>query len=211
MGFPVVAVDNSTVAGDKIVLDLTQKWFLADGSLPDTDEARAKHWMIPMFIQTASGKQQASTLTELQGRIEVTANEDDWIKINASQKVPFRVNYTPEMWKRLTQAIKMNPRAIPTADRAALILDCYAVTKAKMLRPETLLSLVSVFGEERNYVVWDAISTVLFGLHKVLEGSMDIQERYERFAAALFIPRFKELGWRKQNLVGHSDNYTISR
>ena len=56
--------------------------------------------------------------------------DKDWLKINAGQKALVRVSHSTEMTSRLSVAL--TDQTLPPVDRAALLLDSYALAKAGM-------------------------------------------------------------------------------
>ena len=59
-----------------------------------------------------------------------TIGDKDWLKINAGQKALVRVSHSTEMTSRLS--IALTDQTLPPVDRAALLLDAYALAKAGM-------------------------------------------------------------------------------
>lgn len=55
-----------------------------------------------------------------------------WIKLNADQTGIYRVNYSPDLWSALANAISTSQIANPT-DRLGLIADAFALTKAGLM------------------------------------------------------------------------------
>ena len=66
--------------------------------------------------------------------------EDQWIKINAGQKALVRVAHSPEMTKRLISAMTRGGLSVlGPVDRAALLLDGYALAKAGIAPLDTVV------------------------------------------------------------------------
>jgi hypothetical protein len=59
------------------------------------------------------------------------AGPKDWIKINAGQKALARVAHSHEMALRLQPAL--SSKTLAPVDRAALLLDAYALAKVRTL------------------------------------------------------------------------------
>ena len=66
------------------------------------------------------------------------ANEYDWIKLNAGQTALLRVNYTSSMLESLGKAVR--ECSMTPSDRGALLLDTFALAKAKKVAPTEVVS-----------------------------------------------------------------------
>ena len=101
MGFPLVeVVGRSTKADGSTTLQLTQKWFLADGSSPDD-----RLWTIPLTLTTSQSACGAPVLfTERSFSVDVPAGAA-WAKLNGMQHVPLRVAYDSAGLSALSAAV----------------------------------------------------------------------------------------------------------
>ena len=204
MGFPLVKVVNEDWQDDKVVLELEQSWFLADGSdVPD--DGKAKLWTIPILAKTPAGTQ-ADMILMREKTATVTiplSSKDDWVKLNAGQEVPMRVLYSKEMLKRLHKAIETQELDAP-ADRVGLVMDAYALVKANQkMTPEALIELISSYKNESDSVVWQGLSDALGGLESVLSDDENLYPMFTKFARELVLPLVDKIGWDKKPGDGH--------
>ena len=195
MGFPLVKVIKEDWQDDKVVLELEQSWFLADGSeVPD--DGKDKLWTIPILTATPEGictdmvlmrEKQASVTIPLK-------NKSDWVKLNAGQEVPMRVQYTEEMLTRLSSAV--TKKELAAADRVGLIMDAYALVKAgQKMTPEALIKVLAAYKQEDDCVVWQGLADALGGLESVLSEDEVIYGYFCQFARDLVLPLVDVVGW----------------
>ncbi len=88
-----------------------------------------------------------------------------WLKINADQRALTRVAHSTEMIARLQASIT----EVAPVDRAALLLDAYALAKAGIAPLETVAEILRALENEDTSIVWSAIAGVLGGLHLLME------------------------------------------
>lgn len=191
MGFPLLTVKKFEVVGRMAKLEVEQTWFLSSGETPPEE----KVWNLPVFVLT--GKTAASGLPAMQMMKEKVFTFDvaladaaaDFVLLNAGTVAPMRVAYTSEMLSRLVKAMKEG--LLKPCDRAGLVIDTYALAKAgKLGADEALRFLLAGFVGEADYIVWDALSSVLQGLQKILMGSAPA-EIYK-----LFLQTVEQLVWK---------------
>ncbi|KAG7368830.1 aminopeptidase [Nitzschia inconspicua] len=204
MGFPLLKVLKEDWQDDKVVLELEQSWFLADGS--DTpDDGKDKLWTIPILTCTSAGTQEDMVLMrEKTASVTIPLrSKDDWVKLNAGQEVPMRVQYSEEMLSRLSKAVRTKEMK-SSADRVGLIIDAYALVKAnQMMSPESLIRLLSGYKDEEDCVVWQGLSDVLGGLEMVLSEDEKIFVNYQDFARSLVLPLVEKVGWEAKKDDAH--------
>jgi puromycin-sensitive aminopeptidase len=197
MGFPLIRVLEAFWSDDKVVLTCEQSWFLADGSEPPADVAGTL-WTIPILTCTAAGTQADITMMR-EKRVKVTiplpsGMDGAWIKLNAGQEVPMRVQYTPSLLARFSsQAIPK--KQLSPADRVGLISDAYALVKANRMKPEDLIILLASFKGEENCVVWQGLSDALCGLETILSDDEVMYPHFCKFAQSLVLPLVDLVGW----------------
>ncbi|CAJ1393326.1 unnamed protein product [Effrenium voratum] len=193
MGYPLVTVKSCS--GTEV--ELEQTWFLADGS--EVKKEEEKTWTIPIIFQDAKpvlmeGKTQKFSIPK-----------SDFLLINAGREVPVRVLYTDELYSKLATAIQKGQLGV--SDRAGLVLDSFALAKAGKLGADKVFQLLASFKNERNYIVWDAISQVLNGFNAMLMvGVSDsVYASFKSFVSKLIADAAKEIGWQQKESDGHLD------
>ena len=196
MGFPLVTVIEEEWKPEegKCKLTLEQQWFLSDGSLPS--EGLGKIWKIPVFVSTKDGTMKHEDLFEHKTQtFEFDIKADDkWIKVNGGQNVPLRVNYSMEMWERLTKGLEEG-QLQDNCDQSGLLVDALALTQAQKLDPVVLLRLLSTFKKEESYPVWKAIRTCVSALSSTLIEEAELSKEFGSFVSSLVNEKAEAIGW----------------
>jgi puromycin-sensitive aminopeptidase len=204
MGFPLVKVVKEDWQDDKVVLELEQSWFLADGS-ECPESGKDKLWTIPILTKTSAGTQ-ADMILMREKTASVTiplTSKSDWVKLNAGQEVPMRVQYSEEMLKRLSKAVETQELS-SAADRVGLIMDGYALVKANQkMTPEALIQLLASYKNESDSVVWQGLADALGGLENVLSEDETIYPAFVKFARGLVLPLLDKIGWESKPKDAH--------
>ncbi|KAJ9452547.1 Aminopeptidase M1 [Diplonema papillatum] len=192
MGFPLITVDKATRAGGKVTLEVSQAWFLADGSVKEDDEK--KQWVVPLIAGTSDGVQPVTYLKEKSGSIEVKTG--GWVKLNFGQEIPLRVKYTPELLEDLSNVLP----SLSPVDRMGMINDAVALSKAGKSSIVDLVNVMKGYKGEKNVNVWSQLISGFASLKKGLRYSsvdqkQDVNAAINRFALGLAKPIAEELGW----------------
>jgi hypothetical protein len=207
MGFPLLTIDARTENADhSVTLSLSQKWFLADGSEPDD-----RLWTIPVSFQ-AEGQEATSPVLMSERTMSLTVPATDgrapaWIKLNAGQHVNMRVAY--DDISGLIQAVAS--KALGPEDRAGLLLDAFALTKANhpSMTSAKLIELTSAYRNETHATVWESIDKVLVSIDKVLLASgaenAALRAAYVKWASDIVHPAASLIGWEDKPTDGHLD------
>lgn len=178
-GIPVVDVRKD---GNNFIL--TQKRFFTDPENNGKETVESEYgykWSIPISFTTSDNAtvqrawfhyDQPSITINLSGSV-------DWIKINKDQKGYYRVNYEPEMWASISDALKTNPTSFSVLDRAHLLNDVFSLAQAGEVPYETALQMTEFLGQETSFVPWDAVATKLKNIRNLLYNT----EFYKPFLA----------------------------
>ena len=207
MGYPAVTVESEKWSANSVEITLRQKWFLADGSVTDQDDGAAPVWSIPLLFASSTEVSDKAVIMNKKVQsftIPLSGKADDWIKINAGQKALIRVSHTEEMTKRLRPAIQS--KTVGPVDRAALLLDAYALAKAGLAPIENVVDLLRAFTDEDSSIVWTAISGITNALYLLLEeigGS--VFESYVAIAKKMVITALDKIGWDAKPTDGHTE------
>lgn len=186
------------------VVYVEQQWFLAEGNLDE--EEKLKTWKIPIFAVTRSGVHDAGLFEAKTGELKIPMgnSSNDFLKFNANQQIPYRVNYTLELWETLIEVIRAavgeSSQTFSAQDRAGLVLHCYSLANARLVPPELLLQLLSSFVEETNYVVWDSFSTAFSGLQRAVSNEEKLKINFDKFVAQIVLTAMKKLDGRRQKM-----------
>lgn len=193
-GYPYLTVVSEAWTDSELVVTLRQARFLSDGSVDESVEGSAALWSIPLLFVTAdSTSSEAVTMDQKEQTFSIPISSSSssttapgWVKINAGQKALVRVSHSPEMITRLKASIS----SIAPVDRAALLLDAYALAKAGLAPLETAVDILRALKGETTSIVWSAISGVLSGLNLLMEqltptGSSDGYKAFVLFGKEL--------------------------
>lgn len=191
MGYPVVRVVEEQWSATEVRITLEQTRFLSDGKVGPEDDTTL--WSIPLLFATA-GSTSAEAVVMDQKRqtfaVPVAASGADkqpWVKINAGQKALVRVAHSPEMTARLVGSIT----EVAPVDRAALLLDAYALAKAGQAPLEDVVAILRALHGEDASIVWSAIAGVLSSLHMLMEelgaGGSDVYKKFQAFGKKIVL------------------------
>ena len=198
MGYPVLTIRDEKWESDKVTFSIQQEWFLSDPTAVIEAEAeKSKKWCIPIFTCTEDGTQNdICFLRETTGTITIPLKNGEtssWVKLNAGQQVPMRVQLTPTMLQRLQTAIQN--KTLSVCDRAGLLLDSHALVKAGKMKPESLIQLLSSYQNEDAYIVWQGISSILSSLDTIISEDKAMYSHFTKFAR-IFVKRlYDSVGW----------------
>ncbi|AYV87100.1 MAG: putative puromycin-sensitive aminopeptidase isoform X1 [Sylvanvirus sp.] len=102
---------------------------------------------------------------------DILSKTTGWIKLNADSTSFFRTWYSPVLWERLCNAIKLRDPALSKMDRLQLQSDVFALLWSGRVRPEHL-NLITHYDQEQEAIVWlDLIDNII---------QIAIPIRYER-------------------------------
>jgi puromycin-sensitive aminopeptidase len=166
MGYPVLSVSSAEWTPQELILkDVTQEWFLADGSKPEGFDD--KLWCIPMIlcVGNAEGKTLTIDVGLMKARTETikvplpagfcaadSTGAGLWYKLNGEQHVPMRVQYPEADLAALAVAVQC--KQMCTQDRAGLIQDASALAKAGRMDVGDLVELIGAYKNEDTLPVW---------------------------------------------------------
>lgn len=208
MGYPVVTVLRAAWAADEssCTMELEQRWFIGDGS--EHPDSKSKLWAIPL-LASVGGEDETQDLGVMSERtttvtVQVRAGERTWIKLNGHQHVPIRINYSPvaaECGDAFANAIATGEMV--ATDRAGMLLDCYALTKAGLVDPGELTKLLGAFKNETSSPVFSSLEDILVSLNKVVAGDAALHSKFEAFGAKIIAKPAAELGLDAKDDDGH--------
>jgi puromycin-sensitive aminopeptidase len=208
-GYPFLKVISEEWNENEVVVTLEQNRFLSDGSASEDDGAL---WSIPLFFASEGTVSNEAVIMDQKVQTfaiplgSVSNGAQSWIKINAGQKALVRVIHSDNMVSRLQAAITRGQLA--AVDRAALLLDNYALAKAGLAPLETVVNVLKAFKGERSSIVWAAISGVLNGLYILMEqlyAGQEIFGDFTKFGKELVIDAINYVGWDSKSGDNHTD------
>lgn len=179
-GIPVVEVKKN---GNSFVL--TQKRFFTDKENNGKETVQSEYdykWSIPITYTSSLNSTEVvrSWFYYTQSSHTINPGENvEWIKINNDQKGYYRVNYEPEMWQSISNALKLDPTVFSVLDRAHLLNDVFSLAQAEEVPYETALQMTEYLSKENSFVPWDAVATKLKNIRNLLYNT----EFYKQFLA----------------------------
>ncbi|MDP3963995.1 MAG: M1 family metallopeptidase [bacterium] len=198
-GYPLISVQH--IAGDEYAI--RQERFIENPWPLGANEA-AQTWKIPIPIGvTASGGREISSfLIEQKEAIATLSHTHGWIKLNAHQVAYLRVNYTPQQWGAIREAIRKGEVGI--IDRFGIVSDIAALVDAGKFSSTQLLTMLEAFREETHYIVWTEIIGILGRLRMRLDEG-PATEALNAWARQLIKPAAERLGWDRRAEEAHTE------
>ena len=211
-GYPYLKVLSEQWTDSEVTVTLEQERFLSDGSALSPEDA-ASVWQIPLLFSTAgSTSQTAVVMAQKQQTFAIpvfsAAGCRPWVRINAGQNALVRVAHSPEMVGRLQEGITQ----VAPVDRAALLLDAYALAKARRAPVEAVVEILRALQDESESIVWSAITGVLGGLHLLLEelgaessAGAAAFKAFMAFGKTTVLRALEKVGWDSKTGESHTD------
>jgi puromycin-sensitive aminopeptidase len=197
-GYPVLSLENS---GDSMMVR-QERFMESPEALASFEKAQVWQIPVPLGIAGSAGEEHESAL--INGReiqLDFPARHR-WMKLNAHQVAFVRVNYTPELWLELSEAVVRNELGV--IDRFGLLDDALALSKSGRLATTYLLSLVAASKNEDHFICWVAIVRALHSLSLLLNGSPANQPFEEFGRNNILRPICEKLGWVPQKGETHT-------
>ncbi|KAF4618596.1 hypothetical protein D9613_009661 [Agrocybe pediades] len=190
IGFPVLTVTESEQG-----ITVRQDRFLDAG--PAKPEDNQTIWHVPLNIVSVHDGERsvdrAAVLHEREKDFAVDTTKP--FKLNAGTNGFYRVLYTPERLVAIgKEAIKENS-IFSLEDRIGLVDDAVALAKAGLLKLSSSLSLVDLWRDEKEFLVWKSISSSIEHLKSTWWEYPKILEKLNAFSRSLFMPLVKKLGY----------------
>lgn len=205
-GYPFLKVVSEEWTDNEVVFTLEQSRFLSDGSVDADSETL---WSIPLLFATEGSVSQEAVIMDQKVQtfaVPLTAG-GKWIKINAGQKALVRVAHSPEMIQRLSEAVAN--KLLGPVDRAALLLDSYALAKAGVSPLETVVDILKILttGQEDSSIVFGAIQGVLNGFYVLMEeiGDTAVFDSFVSFGKKFVVKALETVGWDSIPDESHTD------
>ena len=201
-GYPLLHAQNSRI-NNKTWITVEQRKF-SYGYIVGMRIKSSHIWHVPLrVLQKESAMHISKLMTSLQDSFVVehsTTMTEDWIKLNAGQFGFYRVNYSPDNWTHLQQAVRN--RELPTIDRLGLANDCYALQLAGILPATEYLSLIQAYECESDTIVWGDISSSINHMASLLRDESFLPQ-FEDLVVELYDNILNEVGWTPKKGEGH--------
>jgi puromycin-sensitive aminopeptidase len=185
-GYPLLQVQ---MEGNDVLISQQPFRYLQDGKGPQ------QLWHVPIFLRARAAQgvyEQTALLTSKNMRIALPS-QPEWVVVNSGGHGFYRVQYSPELHKRLTSKLYETLTAV---ERFNLVNDTWAAAQAGLTLMTAYLDLLSLFREETDPNVW----SVIVASGQYLYHMLDAQQRpaLQRFLRHLLTPIVQKLGWSPQ-------------
>ena len=185
-GYPLLQVQ---IEGNDVLISQQPFRYMQDGDGPQ------QLWHVPIFLRarTAQGvHEQTALLTGKDMRITLPS-QPEWVVVNSGGHGFYRVQYSPDLHKRLTNNLYETLTAV---ERFNLVNDTWAAAQAGLTPMTTYLDLLSLFRDETDPNVW----SIILASGQYLYHMLDAQQRpaLQRFLRHLLTPIVQKLGWSPQ-------------
>lgn len=205
-GYPMVKVWETEQG-----LALQQSRFLANGE--KLLEKEKQLWHVPLLISFNGEDEITFNLVDEIEPLSIGFSSDTCMKLNAGQTTLCRVNYTPEQWRLLKDAVVTT--ALPPMDRLGLQNDAFALARAGYMPITQALELAEGYRYETDYAVWADICGNLMACGSIWSQESFYHKHYRRFVRELVRPTVNRLGWdaestRERHLVALLRSMMIS-
>ncbi|KAG5438595.1 hypothetical protein PCANB_002701 [Pneumocystis canis] len=204
VGYPVITV---TEIDDYV--NVRQNRFLASGDVKPEDD-QTIYW-VPLMLKTMTNDDKIIIDTHLiteQREINIPMSnvKKGFYKINSEYSGIYRTLYSSEQLKRLGCLSMSNPEFLTVEDRTGLIADVGALAESGYCKTSELLTLVSGWSNEKNYVVWNEMISRIEDLEAAfIFETNEIKQGLKLFKKKLTFNKVKEVGWDFSADNGHID------
>ncbi|CAH7017408.1 aminopeptidase Q [Phodopus roborovskii] len=204
-GFPVVTLNVSTGI-------MRQEPFYLEKAENQILVSHNNTWIVPIFWMKNGTTQPLVWLDKSNmvfPEMQLSDTDGDWVILNLNVTGYYRVNYDELGWKKLSQQLEKDPKAIPVIHRLQLVSDAFALSKNNYIEIETALDLTKYLAEEDEILVWfevlvnlinrDVISDVNnFAIYPLLKKYLlkRINSIWSTYSAII-----------RENVTGLQDNY----
>uniref|UniRef100_H2XYF3 Aminopeptidase n=1 Tax=Ciona intestinalis TaxID=7719 RepID=H2XYF3_CIOIN len=202
MGYPLITVERI----DASTIKLTQEYFLVDpkDSAVDTPGSLTYKykWYVPFTYRGESemGTDKMDTLwMDLSGTATLNSNEN-YILGNIEARGFYRINYDENTWSKLsTKLASASFKDIPVENRAQLIDDVFALSRATKIEVNLALELAAYLSQEDEYIPWYTFNEAMQYFDSMLGASL-IYGDFSQYILDLVVPSlYNKLGWDDSN------------
>ncbi|KAF8797340.1 zincin, partial [Phlegmacium glaucopus] len=190
IGFPVL-----TVTEDAKGIIVRQDRFLETGLADPEDNETI--WNIPLsLLSTKDGNSSVDRTVILQEREKsIQLDTSQPFKLNAGTTGVYRVLYTPDRLVIIAKEAAREGSVLSLDDRLGLLNDTMALSKAGLAKLSSALTLIDLWREEKEYLVWQGIGNSLSSLVSIWWEHPEIVDKLNTFRRALFVPLVEKLGY----------------
>ncbi|KAF8212441.1 hypothetical protein K438DRAFT_1806516 [Mycena galopus ATCC 62051] len=190
-GFPVIAVTENANG-----IHVRQDRFLETGQVDPKENETI--WNVPLSIVTADangqGKIDKSAILEEREK-DIALDTSGAFKLNAGTVGVYRVLYTPERLAKIAAEASKENSIFTLDDRMGILYDANALSKAGLSKLSDALTVIDLWSNEKEYLVWSTVAETLSSLTATFWESPDTVKALEALIRSLFVPIVKRLGY----------------
>jgi glutamyl aminopeptidase len=171
MGYPVVEIS----VPEEGKLTATASHFTTN---PDSQELNLPNshfryqWYIPMTLMTPSVTKEVHWLNKTSVTFPDPRYSGEWIKFNVKQTGFYRVNYTPDMWKLISDMLHSGyHETFEAIERSNLLDDAFNLARASKLDYRVVLHMASYLPAETHYFPWHSARNAMDYISQMLRGT----------------------------------------
>ncbi|CAF4029007.1 unnamed protein product [Adineta steineri] len=195
-GYPVVEINRIYSTSDQegvgSYMMISQKPF---SLLPATNIERHP-WWIPFkyFDRTFNQVNEILWFNNTSATLSITTSNSDWILANPDYLGIYRTKYDSQNFRLILNQLQSNHTHIPTASRAALIDDIFALSRAALANITDAYELIRYLKNETALVPW-TIALAAMNQQELLLGAHDILADVQQYFLELILPIYDQIGW----------------
>jgi aminopeptidase 2 len=207
IGYPVLSVVEAEGGSQSsLSLQITQNRFLNGGNVQESEDETI--WSVPLRLVTDGGVVGEAGLLRTRSETFSLPASTAFFKLNHEQAGFYRVHY-PSVWlERLGEAVAAG--RFSASDRIGLVSDVFALSVAGRIGLGEVLSVLSHFRGEDDYIVWGEITGRLSEVLSVWwEQDAVVVDKLRAFVRSLYARQVELLGFEPRS--GEGDKTSLLR
>ncbi|XP_060526460.1 aminopeptidase N [Cylas formicarius] len=198
---PVVTVTRDY---DKGTATMKQRVYLRERPHDVPDQEKFLWWIPVVLVREDKMNFRNSTplvwmMKEREIKLEDLPSADKFVIVNPEEISPFPVNYDTRNWNMLASFLCTDQRTkIPVNTRAKLLHDAWNLAYAGDLSFATALNMTLFLRDEREYLAWDPVFTLIDHIGKHIDSSA-VHKKFQTYVRLLLTPLYEELGSEPQD------------
>jgi aminopeptidase N len=212
-GYPIVKIDGTKISQERFYFsdsNLNEKYGRASNFSFDF-EPKKQIWIIPFLYSecSISGDNIEKSdlkvkMLETTGPLDVPIAEHKFILGNFGRSGVYRVQYSLDIYRLLSETLAKNFRALPPNDRVGLLNDVFALSwSGRISDVSVVLNMTRFLANELDSVVWFTFLAEMNSLESILALSASYGHFIDYYSS-LLKGLFMNLGW-----VERSDNQKL--
>ncbi|KAJ7470561.1 leucyl aminopeptidase [Mycena latifolia] len=193
IGFPVI-----TVTEGPNTIHVRQDRFIETGHIDPKENETIWCVNVPLsiLIANSNGEVRIDRTAILEEREkDIALDTSGTFKLNAGTVGVYRVLYTPERLAKIAAEASKENSIFTLDDRMGILYDVMALSKAGLCKVSDTLTVIDIWSNEKEYLVWSSVSDTLGSLVTTFSASLKAIDILRAFIRSLFVPIVKRLGY----------------